>query len=242
MLDVDRRKQPRVPWNGDVAVQVGTQRVFCEGADISETGMQLLGDWGAYPGQSVTLKFEVGGHAVHAFGTVEWATINDVDHVWGIRFTALHPRVRARIAKLVERQRDTLAEPIAVVPGTPQPGWTQHPTPVGYDEVMFEPGGLDDLAQYADTNRMYAEPASFSEDTPAQPEPVVPVRTGETVIASLDQIQGRPQPASISPSTAIRVDHRRRVEDVLRHVSDAHEDGIRATPGRRNSRSGTVER
>jgi hypothetical protein len=103
MEALERRRQPRVPWHGEVTVQAGTSRVRCEVVDLSETGMCVVGCWGAYPGQSATLRFDLRGHAVHAFGTVVWTKQGHAGHTWGIRFTALHRNVRKRIAAQVSR-------------------------------------------------------------------------------------------------------------------------------------------
>lgn len=225
-VHVERRARPRVAWHGEVVVDVGAQRVVCTGYDISESGMQVTGDWGAYPGQSVAVKFLANGRTVHAFGVVQWSTASGLNHAWGIRFTTLHARARKRIAKLVQQHRVE-----------PAPAWSQHPTPpIGFEGPVFEADALGDLEQYVETDRMFREPSSISEDgeRPEPPSiaeapvlpPVVPVRTGQTVRVSLEDV---------------RLQHRRHVEDVLRHVCEAHQGAVQATPGRR-VRGNTVER
>jgi hypothetical protein len=113
----DRRVQPRVRYEGAATVAINTRRLTLRARDLSEGGLGLEGTWFAYPGQRVTIAFELAGHRVDVWGRVAWADSARTGYVWGVEFTTLHPASRNRISAFIRElaARNAANDPFALV-------------------------------------------------------------------------------------------------------------------------------
>ena len=100
----ERRGRERVPFVA--AVAIGPERQLAQARNLGELGMELVRAPGAcWPSAPIHLAFELpdGGAMVVARGAVVFERA-DAGGRWqatGVRFVALAPRDRARIARFV---------------------------------------------------------------------------------------------------------------------------------------------
>jgi hypothetical protein len=97
----NRRRLPRVRWDGSAKIFIGKHILECQVVDLSETGMRIRGSWSGYRGQSVKVSMELDGQMVHVFGEVVWSSGEATDG-WGIRFTAIHPSAARKLARFID--------------------------------------------------------------------------------------------------------------------------------------------
>jgi hypothetical protein len=170
-----RRARNRAAWSGTVTLWIGCHRLPCEGLDLSETGVALTGNWGAYPGQRVTVELELFGHPVHVSGVVAWAKFGREPR-WGVSFFAATTPNRQRLAAFVASR-------------------TQEPDQIRASEDPFAPGASTEV--FADPGRPpLPPPPPFGWDA-GSPDVEPRVRTGETVVVSSDTVF-RPSPGTRS--------------------------------------------
>jgi hypothetical protein len=201
----ERRRRPRVDWDGEAVAQVGMHRIRCRGRDLSATGLALEGEWVAYPGQHVSVQLSVEGQRIDAYGEVAWAAAAEGRYVWGIRFVALHERCRRSLEAYVERRIEEIES------RTPVPGVPQSASQIVTDAVVFGRAREEDevtldgpfdralLAAAVDTSALDLDdlPTGVFRRVPPEIHAVpVPVITGNTVRVSLHDApsDGVPEP------------------------------------------------
>jgi hypothetical protein len=236
----ERRNGTRVSWSGEVTAQVAMQRVTCHGIDLSESGMRVSGSWGAYPGQSCNLKFDLYGHTVHAFGVVVWAHHGDLGSTWGIRFSAVHRTSQEHIRDFVASVGITPSDPVHVGDETPDPtgyhAQVSYPTPV---ETAWGNAGVPTPVRTGNTVRVDVRDAMTDPGAAAAfplvdfcdftPPPSVYHAEPRMVPARPSGVVTRPDMASAGVD--IRARHRAVVQDALAKLSRRN-GPPEATPGR----------
>lgn len=156
-----RRKRTRVHWEGEVTLWVGSHRLACQGVDLSETGIALHGEWGAYPGQFVTVEFELFGSIVHATGVVAWSRTGGARRRWGIAFRFMMPSHRERLGAYVSsRHPDGFIH---------EDSFEEETRTMVFDDPQSPP---------------LPPPPDFAGWDASAPDSGPRVRTGETVVAS----------------------------------------------------------
>jgi hypothetical protein len=136
--EVDLRVKKRAAWYGTVDVRIGAYHLTCRGIDVSESGLLVEGSWSAYPGQPVSVSFEVHGRRVRGVGAV--ARVGS-DGRWAVQFSGLGADARQQIASYVEGaglSGNTVAIPVTAEACVPEaPVW--NPVRTGETAVVTSP-------------------------------------------------------------------------------------------------------
>jgi hypothetical protein len=96
-------RAPRVPFKGETTVYLGSDKVVCQGGNISVEGMHILAPVPATQGQYMRVVFNLTGEWFQVDATLAWQLPKGKFFGWGVQFHGLPEKQAAIIDRYVKQ-------------------------------------------------------------------------------------------------------------------------------------------
>ncbi len=99
----ERRMAPRLPLPFEVRYGSGTELIYGQGCDLSETGVAFEGPRAFPLGTEITVHYRLGSYARDAWTRTRAIVRNCEGKHMGVEFCIIHPRDRAQLRELTRQ-------------------------------------------------------------------------------------------------------------------------------------------